>query len=215
MSQVFRDDSQKYHDNSFHLQKRLVWIRGEINEDTATEFIANMNLLDEGPGGKKKEAITIDIYTTGGCSISAWAIYDRIRQSACFITGRVWGEASSAGAYILQACDERLISEHGALMLHEGEDGLTTNHKRNVESYAKQIPVYRGFQIEAFSRALCKSKRSVETLLQFDKYYYADEALEEGLVDRILENSEPEWYTDAYIKRIEHNQKKIARRKKK
>jgi len=214
MSQIFRDDSEKYHEYGWHQQKRLIRLMGEIDEAAAQQFIANMTLLDEGPGGKKQEPIIIDIYSIGGDAIAGWAIYDRIRQSPSFVTGRVWGEASSAASFILQACDERHIDEHAALMLHEGSHDAGEDHNRNAEAAAAQIPIYRKFMIKIFARAMCRSEQFIESFLIIDKYIYAEEALRKGLVDKILENSEPEWYTDEYREEIRRRVKRDRNKKK-
>lgn len=210
MSQTFRDDADRYHEFGCHIQKRLITLFGEVHEGdeefgtqrTAQRFITAMNLLDEGPGGKKGEDIVVDICTPGGSVIDMWAIYDRICQSKCSVTGRVWGEASSAGSVILQACDKRLMSQHAYLMLHEGSWSIDTYHNRNAEAAADQIKRERKMMVDVFARAMCRDAKYVEDLLIIDKYFYANEVVKLGLADKVLENSSPEWHTGEHAKRL-------------
>jgi len=208
MSQTFRDDADRYHEFGCHIQKRLITLFGEVTDGegythgTAQKFISAMNLLDEGPGGKKGEDIYLDICTPGGYVVDMWAIFDRICQSKCSVIGRVWGEASSAGSVILQACDKRYISQHAYLMLHEGSWGMDHGHNRNAEAAAEQIKRERKMMVDVFARAMQRDAKYVEDLLIIDKYFYANEVVKLGLADKVLENSVPEWHTGDYVKKL-------------
>jgi ATP-dependent Clp protease protease subunit len=189
----FRNDSEKYHDYNIHVGKRLIFIDNEIDEFVASEFIKNMNLLDASPSQKEQE-ITLDINTPGGNDQAGWAIYDRIRQSPCYVTGRVFADCSSMGTIILQACDERIIAENVCLLFHEGTDAVPEKHSRDAESYLKQIPVWRKRMYDLYKQCTGLRRSQLESLVKMDKYVYAKQALELGFVDKILENEPPEWY---------------------
>ena len=113
MARINKDEVDRFHDYSIYIPSRLIYMGsahsdGDMNESgtdylMAEIFIKNLIILES----MSLEPITVVMNNIGGCEESGYAIYDKIKQSKCHITIKVYGSAQSMGAIILQAavCD--------------------------------------------------------------------------------------------------------------
>ena len=136
------------------------------------------------------EPIKIIINTCGGEEWDGMAIYDAIRSCRSDVIGLVYGQASSMGSVILQACFERVLAPHSVLMIHSGTLALE-DRVENVENYVAFNKRYTELTNKIYLDKIRQvkhrfTKKQLQQLLEKDSYFMAREAIALGLADKIL-----------------------------
>jgi ATP-dependent Clp protease protease subunit len=166
--------------------------QGEDNEDDgingalAQQFIKNLHILNT----ISKDPITVVMNCQGGNTIDGFAIYDAIRLSPAQVTIKVFGQASSMASIILQAASERVMSHNSEMIIHAGslklDDSTWTviKHAEHEMKVMKRILYIFLDKIKQkhpdYNIKIIKKMLSTETILS------AQEALKEGLVDKLI-----------------------------
>ena len=167
------------------LSKRQLAIFGEIDgksDDYIRDGLLWLNSMSP------TEPILLWIDSPGGQTIPALSIYDRICISPAPVYGLVTYMAASSASLILQACRIRAILSHSRIHLH----GVTYREvplQLFLEEPAKFTDEWKRIQDFVFQVYVTRSGRSreeIEKLSKEEKPLYADQALELGLVDRVL-----------------------------
>jgi len=138
MSRMRRDDIMYFMDEGLYIPTRTIYIGStsiEEGEESGVDYlmaekaIKALHILDSSAA---EQPITIILNNPGGDVVHGLAIYDAIRHCRNHVTIKVYGHAMSMGAIILQAADERLMSENSVMMLHYGTNSVD-GHTKNVE----------------------------------------------------------------------------------
>lgn len=187
MSERIKDNITLFHEHNIYLPTKTITMTDEVNEDLYENMIKNIHALDSTNG-----AITIKINSPGGDMLHARAIYDAIRSCKNVIRGVVYGEASSSASLILQACDERIMTENSELMIHVGTEGHVENHPKNIEAYHKQYRLYEKWMEDIYLARIKEKKKKftrpkLKKILEYDTIFTPKVALEYGLIDKIGE----------------------------
>lgn len=154
----------------------------EISPESCAKFIKAFICLEH----ISKQPITIFLNTEGGCSYSAFAIYDIIAASQCHVIikgiGRVW----SSGSLIMQAADERILYPHTTMMIHGGEF-TSTGHPKNVRAWTDADAKMGTQMAEAYAKKSKENKKYWARKLSDAKdiILFPEEALNLGLIDKI------------------------------
>ena len=181
------------------LDQGIIDISGEVDaemSDYVREGLLRLNTNGSPP-------ITIKILSTGGFVRAGLKIYDTLLQYPGFKTGVIDGECNSMAAVILMACDKRQIMPSGSIHPHnvriytEGIDfELLIPEKRQrlpkhrIEEFEKDILDAQALQDlcdQAFMHGSGMKMEQVRELLGKDETLSAQQALEFGLVDEILQ----------------------------
>ncbi len=166
---------------------RVVYLFGEVNEYMASKVVKAINRLN-----KTKGKITVYLNSPGGCVYSGMAIFDMFRCSKNKITIKVCGIAMSMGAVILQAGHERIITKNSRIMVHVGQTAFGLDHVNNVkkamEDCEKIDSMVEDIFLEVVKRKKPKMTKVVlhKEMMEFDRYFSAEEALDWGLVDKVI-----------------------------
>ena len=129
-----RDDVELLHELGLYVPSRTIYMGSEsYSEDSesgtdgrmAEKFIKNITVLES----MSDEPIKIIMNNCGGNVADGMAIYDRIRESRCEITIKVYGQAMSMGSVILQAADIRQMSVNSKQMIHYGSVSIQGDAK--------------------------------------------------------------------------------------
>jgi ATP-dependent Clp protease protease subunit len=161
------------------IQERIIFIDGVITDDLANGVIAQMLYLDS----IKNDTINIYINSPGGSILAGLAIYDISKIIKSPIRTVCVGMACSMAAVLMLMGEERASLKHSRIMFHQAQAdsfGKVTELKINlelVETLQKEI-----FNIIEEKTIL---KGLSETLL-FDEWYSSTEALERGIITKIL-----------------------------
>jgi ATP-dependent Clp protease protease subunit len=188
VSEKIKEFTDLFHSNGVYLPTRSITITGSIDEDQYETVLKNLHALDS-----KEGTINIFINSEGGDVEQGLAIYDAIKGCKNFVRGMVYGTASSAASFILQACDERLMAPHAYLMVHIGEESSPSDHPKNKERWDKHQKEL-GKQMEDIYLVKIKHKKKrftrkqLQDLLEYDTILYAKDAIELGLADRVEEH---------------------------
>lgn len=188
------DEIELFHEHGLHIPSRTIKLdQDELLEDagvtigpkTASRLIKNLHVLTH----ISKEPITILMNSPGGSVADGMAMFDAIKYNPCHITIIVLGEACSMAPIILQAADHRLAYPFSRFMLHEGETGYA-GHSRDFEKNAEEGKVLRLMTYKILSERTGKKSSYWARKLSRDWFLSAQEALEEGLIDEIIQAQE-------------------------
>lgn len=170
------------------LQKRKVFLWGEVNDESAEEVIDRLFYLDLTEPGKE---ITLYINSPGGYITAGMAIYDAIRALQSPVSTVCMGLAASMGAILLSAGvkGRRFIFPHGRVMIHQPSGGAAGT-SADIEIQMREILRVK----EVSARILAENTgQPIERIMQdFDRDYWMDarESVEYGIVDGIIERFE-------------------------
>ena len=167
------------------LKARIIFLDGEINDDTASLVVAQLLFLESEDPDKD---INLYINSPGGLITAGMAIYDTmnyIKPDVCTIC---IGMAASMGAFLLSsgAKGKRYVLPNAEVMIHQPLGG-TSGQASDIKIAADHIVKIR----EKLNRILAANtgqpyeKIVVDT--DRDNYLDAQAALEYGLVDKIVE----------------------------
>jgi ATP-dependent Clp protease, protease subunit len=153
----------------------------EVGPATASKLIKNLIALDS----INHEPITIIMNCPGGNVVDGLAIYDAICASKSHVTIQVLGEASSMGAFILQAADHRQMYPFSRLMLHDGSISVAGNHV-DVEKSIEHEKYWRFRMYKMLEHRTGVSSQYWKRKMQTDWFLSAEQALKEKLIDEII-----------------------------
>lgn len=163
----------------------------EVNTRVAIQTVKKIHFLDN----YKQGPITIFINSPGGCVTSGFAIYDAIRACKNYVRGYVYGTASSMGSIILQACDERIISEHSFVMIHDGTIEYPQDSYENIELHQKETKRINELCYDIYMEKIREAqpkfrKQDLKRYMKNDMFFYGQKAIDFGLADRLVVRGE-------------------------
>lgn len=166
------------------LEDRIVFISGEITDDTANTVVAQLIYLEAKDSSKD---ISLYINSPGGSVTAGLAIYDTMNYIKCDVSTICVGMAASMGAFLLSsgAKGKRFALPNSEVMIHQplgGASGqatdivITANHIQKIKEKLTKI----------LSENSGKPYEQVAQDCERDNYMSAQEALEYGLIDKIF-----------------------------
>lgn len=142
-----------------------------------------------------EKAISLYINTPGGSVTAGLAIYDTMTYISSPVTTTCVGQAASMGSLLLcgGASGKRFCLPHSSVMVHQPSGGYF-GQASDIAIHAKEILRVRGQLNEIYQRHLTRphSLDEIEKLMERDKFMGADEALEIGIIDEILDKRNKE-----------------------
>jgi len=166
------------------LEERIVFLGTAINDDVANSIIAQLLFLEkEDP----KKDITLYVNSPGGQVSSTLAMYDTMQYVQPDISTVCLGMAASGGAIILMggAKGKRFALEHAEIMIHQplgGAEGQATD----IAIHADHIIKTKNLLNELIAKHTGQKLEKVMLDTERDKFLLAKEALDYGLIDRII-----------------------------
>ena len=168
------------------LNDRIIVLSDEVNDTTASLVVAQLLFLE---GQDAEKDISLYINSPGGSVSAGMAIYDTMQYIKCDVSTICMGMAASMGAFLLSAGakGKRYSLPNSMIMIHQplgGAQGQATE----IEIVAKQILRTK----ENLNRILAENTgRSIEEIYrdtERDNYMTAQEALDYGLIDKVIKN---------------------------
>ena len=165
------------------LKDRIVFISGEIDDNLANRVIAELLYLDS----TGYEDINIYINSPGGSVSAGMAIYDTMNFVKSDVSTTCLGIAASMAAFLLSSGKKgkRYILPNADVMIHQplgGAQGQATD----IKIASDRIIDLRKRLNRIFSKNTSQSLKKIEKDTERDNYLSAKEALEYGLVDKII-----------------------------
>ena len=166
------------------LNDRVIFLSDEVNDTTASLVVAQMLFLEAQDPDKD---ISFYINSPGGSVSAGMAIYDTMNFIKCDVSTICIGMAASMGAFLLSAGakGKRFALPHSEIMIHQplgGAKGQATD----IDIQAKQILRIKATLNEILAANTGKPLEIIEKDTDRDNYMTAQEALEYGLIDKIL-----------------------------
>lgn len=170
------------------LEDRIIFLSGEITTELANTVIAQLLFLE---GKDSEKDISLYINSQGGIVDGGLAILDTINYIKCNVSTICVGLSASMSAVLL-ACGEkgkRYALPNARIMIHQplgGAQGQASDVKIQAEEILKMKDKLNRILAEKTN----KSIEQIESDTNRDYYLSAQEALEYGLIDKILEKRE-------------------------
>lgn len=169
------------------LKDRIILLSGEINDDTANSIVAQLLYLDS----LNHEDISIYINSPGGVITSGMAIYDTMNFIQSDVKTICVGMAASMGAFLLSSGTKgkRFALPNSEIMIHlplGGAKGQATEIQIAAEHILKMKARLNQILAENTGKPLEVIERDTER----DYFLDAKEALDYGLVDKIIAKEE-------------------------
>ncbi len=177
------DGERSYDIYSRLLKNRIVMLNGEINDNTASVIIAQLLYLDS----ISNDDISLYINSPGGSVSSGMAIYDTMNFIKSDVSTIGMGLAASMGAFLLSSGKKgkRFALKNCEIMIHQplgGAEGQATEIKIAAEHILKLKKKLNTI----LAQNTKKSLKIIEKDTERDHFLEANEALEYGLIDKIL-----------------------------
>ncbi|MCM1087281.1 MAG: ATP-dependent Clp endopeptidase proteolytic subunit ClpP [Blautia sp.] len=168
------------------LKERIIFLGEEVNDTTASLVVAQLLFLEsEDP----EKDIHLYINSPGGVITAGMAIYDTMRFIKCDVSTVCIGMAASMGAFLLAGGTKgkRMALPNAEIMIHQPSGGAK-GQATEIEITAKHILQTK----EKMNRILAENTgQDFEVIAadtERDNWKSAEEALEYGLIDRVITN---------------------------
>ena len=169
------------------LNDRIVFLSDEVNDVTASLVVAQLLFLEAQDPDKD---ISLYINSPGGSVSSGFAIYDTMNYIKCDVSTICVGMAASMGAFLLSAGakGKRFALPNSEIMIHQplisgGLSGQCTDIKIQSDHLVRT----RQKMNEMLAANTGKPLEQVQIDTERDNYMSAQEALEYGLIDKVIE----------------------------
>ncbi len=168
------------------LKERIIFITGPIEDGMATLICAQLLFLEsENP----KKEINMYINSPGGVVTSGMAIYDTMQFIRPAVATLCFGQAASMGSLLLTAGekDMRFVLPNARIMLHQPSGGFQ-GQASDIERHAQDIIKLKRRLNEIYVKHTGRDYETIERTLDRDHFMSAQESLEFGLIDKVLES---------------------------
>lgn len=170
------------------LQRREVWLNGEIDSSMADAVISQILYLDAEQPGKE---ITLYIDSGGGSVSAGLAIYDVMQAVQSSIRTVCIGMAASMAAVIFSAGNRREILRHGEVMIHDPlVSGGISGSALTVQDKSQRLMQLRKILCGILAQHTGKTLKQIYTMTAKDTYFAAEDAVKYGLADTVVEKLE-------------------------
>ena len=167
------------------LKDRIIFLGGPIDDDTANLVIAQLLFLEAEDPDKD---IFLYINSPGGSVSAGLAIYDTMQYIKCECQTICVGLAASMGAFLLAAGakGKRKTLSNAEIMIHQPSGGAQ-GQATEIRIHAEQILKIRERLNRILSDRTGQPLSVIEADTERDNYMDAEQALQYGLVDEIIQ----------------------------
>ena len=167
------------------LNDRIIVLSDEDNDATASLVVAQLLYLE---GQDAEKDISLYINSPGGSVTAGMAIYDTMQYIKCDVSTICIGLAASMGAFLLSsgAKGKRFALPHSEIMIHQpsgGAQGQATDIKIVADHILRTKQTLNKILAENTGKSIEEIARDTER----DNFMTAAEALEYGLVDKVID----------------------------
>ena len=167
------------------LNDRIVFLSEEVNDTTASLIVAQLLYLEAQDPDKD---IQFYINSPGGSVTAGMAIYDTMQYIKCDVATICVGMAASMGAFLLSAGTKgkRMALPNSEIMIHQPSAG-TKGQITDMAIHMKRLETIKARMNAILADNTGKSVEEVTAACERDNFMTSQEALEFGLIDRVLE----------------------------
>ncbi|WP_303789617.1 ATP-dependent Clp protease proteolytic subunit [Ruminococcus flavefaciens] len=168
------------------LNDRIIMLSDQVNDATASVIVAQLLYLESQDSEKD---ISLYINSPGGSVTAGMAIYDTMNYIKCDVSTICIGMAASMGAFLLSsgAKGKRIALPNSEIMIHQPLiGGGLGGQQTDIMIHAKNLERTRDRLEEIIAGNTGKSVEEIHTACERDNYMTAQEALEFGLIDKVI-----------------------------
>ena len=166
------------------LDERIIFLGTPIDDQVANLVVAQLlHLESEDP----EKDVSLYINTPGGSIYSGLAIYDTMMFIKPDVQTMCVGVAMSMGSLLLSAGTQgkRAVLPNSRILIHQPSAGFE-GQSTDIEIHAREILNLRARIDEIYSHHTGRSTEEVRADMERDRFFTAEQAVEYGLVDRVL-----------------------------
>ncbi len=166
------------------LKERVIFLVGEVNDQTANLVVAQLLFLESENPDKD---ISFYINSPGGSVSAGLAIYDTMQFIKPNVSTLCMGMAASMGSFLLMAGakGKRFVLPNAKIMIHQPSGG-TSGQATDIEIHAREIIRTRQRLNEIYAERTGQPLEKIALDMERDRYMNAEEAKEYGLIDDVL-----------------------------
>ena len=170
------------------LKERIIFLGEGVNDATASLVVAQLLFLESEDSNKD---INLYINSPGGSVAAGMAIYDTMNYIKCDVSTICVGMAASMGAFLLAggAKGKRYALPNSEIMIHQPLGG-TQGQATDMEIDVKHMLRIKENLIRILSENTARSYDEVYADCERNNWMSAHEAVEYGIVDKVIENRE-------------------------
>ena len=173
------------------LKERVIFMVGQVEDHMANLIVAQMLYLESENPDKD---IHLYVNSPGGAVTAGMAIYDTMQFIKPDVSTVCLGQAASMGALILAggAAGKRYCLPHSRIMIHQPLGGFQ-GQATDIEIHAREILRVRERLNGILQKHTGQDLSTIETDTERDRFMEAEEAMEYGLVDKVIaDRNDPE-----------------------
>ena len=170
------------------LEQRKIFLWGAVTDETAKDITEKLLYLEAVAPGKE---ITFYMNTPGGSITAGMAVYDTMKLITSPITVVVTGMAASMGSILLCGAPKgrRLIYPHARVLIHQPLiTGQMIGPAVDINIQAREMEKLREELNQILAASSGQPMEKITRDTDRDFYLNAQEAIEYGLADKIVEN---------------------------
>ncbi|KAI8902488.1 ATP-dependent Clp protease proteolytic subunit [Globomyces pollinis-pini] len=167
------------------LKERIIFLNGEVDDSISTIIVAQLLFLE---AENQQKPISFYINSPGGSVTAGMAIYDTMQYISSPVATVCIGQACSMGSLLLAAGEpgHRSILPNARVMIHQPSGGAS-GQASDIAIHAQEILKIRKSLNNIYVNHTKMPLDRIETLMERDYFMGATEAVELGLVDKVLE----------------------------
>jgi len=168
------------------LKDRIIFLGSQINDDVANSVVAQLLFLQSEDA---KADVHLYINSPGGSITAGLAVYDTMQFVNCDVATYCVGQCASMGAVLLAAgaAGKRKALPNSRIMIHQPLAGMEGSAE-DIMIHAKELTKIK----ERLNKILLKHTghplKKIEQDTDRDRFMTAEEALEYGLIDAVIEH---------------------------
>ena len=166
------------------LRERIIFLNGEVNDTVSALVCAQLLFLEaENP----KKPIQLYINSPGGIVTSGLAMYDTMQYIRAPVHTLCMGTARSMGSFLLMAGEpgERAALPNASILIHQPSGGFQ-GQASDMLIHAEEILRTKQRMTRLYAKHCGRTYEEFEQAMDRDRFMTPEEALEWGLIDRII-----------------------------
>ena len=169
------------------LRERIVFLGTQVDQTSANMICAQLLLLE---AEDRERDISLYINSPGGSVTDGLAIYDTMQYVRCDVSTICLGLAASMGQFLLcaGAPGKRYALPHSRILMHQ-PSGQMQGQAADIAIQAEQIIYLKKMMAERIALHTGQTVERIEADSDRDRWFTAQEALDYGFIDRVIDRS--------------------------
>lgn len=167
-------------------EDRIIFMGTQVDDISADDIMAQLLVLES---MDPERMITLYINSPGGSFTAMTAIYDTIQYIRPEVQTVCLGQAASAASIILSSgsIGKRLALSNARILIHQPAAESSYGQASDIEIQAKEVMRMRNWLEAAYAKHSNRTKEEISLDIERDKILTAQEAVDYGLIDHVLE----------------------------